>query len=75
MFGLAWIMILLFVLPYIAGMTDAHHHGQPLVQMGSHELFAQPAQPGLRTILHLISASQIARIAGMNHCALPTPLS
>jgi hypothetical protein len=31
---------LLFVLPHIAGMTDAHRHTQPLVEMGSGIHFA-----------------------------------
>jgi hypothetical protein len=33
-------VILLFVLPHIAGMTGVHHWAQPLVEMGSRELFA-----------------------------------
>jgi hypothetical protein len=35
-----WTMIFLFVLPCIARMTDACHHAQKLVKMGSHKLFA-----------------------------------
>jgi hypothetical protein len=31
---LAWTAIFLFVLPHGAGMTNAHHHAQPLVEMG-----------------------------------------
>jgi hypothetical protein len=31
----------LFVLPYLAGITGTCHHFQPLVEMESHELFAQ----------------------------------
>jgi hypothetical protein len=30
-----------FVLPHIARMTNANHHTQPLVEMGSCKLFAQ----------------------------------
>jgi hypothetical protein len=34
-------MILLFVLPFQAGMTGVCHHTQPLDEMRSLELFAQ----------------------------------
>jgi hypothetical protein len=34
-------IILLFVLPQVAGMTGVHHHTQSLVEMGSNKLFAQ----------------------------------
>jgi hypothetical protein len=34
-------MIVLFVLPHIAEMTDVYHCAQPLVEMGSPELFAE----------------------------------
>jgi hypothetical protein len=37
----AWITILLFVHPLIAGMTGAHHYAQTFVEMGYQELFAQ----------------------------------
>jgi hypothetical protein len=37
--GQAWTMTL-FVLSCIAGMTDPWHCAKPLVEMGSHELFA-----------------------------------
>jgi hypothetical protein len=36
---LAWTMILLFMLPCVAGMTSSCHWAQPLVEMGSHKLF------------------------------------
>jgi hypothetical protein len=39
--GLAWTVILLFVLPHIAGMTGMHHCTEPLFEVGSHELFAR----------------------------------
>jgi hypothetical protein len=41
MLRLTWIVIFLFVLPYIAGMTGMHYHAQPFVEMMSHEYFAQ----------------------------------
>jgi hypothetical protein len=37
----AWTQILLCMLPFIAAMTGTHHHTQPLIEMGSHELFAE----------------------------------
>jgi hypothetical protein len=37
----AWTVILLSVLPHETGMTGMYHHTQPLIEMGSHELFAQ----------------------------------
>jgi hypothetical protein len=40
---LAWNIILLFMLPCFAGMTGMNHYAQPLVKMGSLELFAQVA--------------------------------
>jgi hypothetical protein len=47
-------------------MTGMYHHTQLLlVEVGSHELFAQV---GLELIL-LISASQVARIIVVSHCA------
>jgi hypothetical protein len=45
----AWTSILLFLLPCLPGMIGTCHSTQPLVEMGSHELFARLA----------ISASQI----------------
>jgi hypothetical protein len=36
---LAWIMILLFVLLYISGMTGVYHCIQSLVEMEHHEIF------------------------------------
>jgi hypothetical protein len=51
-------VILPFVLPHIAGITDMHHHAQPLVEMESQELLAQP---DLKTIL-LISTSRVTGI-------------
>jgi hypothetical protein len=38
---LAWVVIFLFVLACIAWMTGISHHDKLLVEMGSHELFAQ----------------------------------
>jgi hypothetical protein len=41
MHGTAWIVILLFVLPHVDGMTGTvHQHAQLLVEMGSPKLFA-----------------------------------
>jgi hypothetical protein len=37
----AWTTILLFVLPRTAEMTHMYQHTQPVVEIGSHELFAQ----------------------------------
>jgi hypothetical protein len=34
-----WIMSLLLVLPYAAGMAGMYHHTQPLVGKEIHELF------------------------------------
>jgi hypothetical protein len=34
------IMILLFVLSHLAGITEMYHYAQPLVKMGWPELFA-----------------------------------
>jgi hypothetical protein len=39
--GPAWALVLLFVLTYRAEMTGASPHIQPLVELGSHELFVQ----------------------------------
>jgi hypothetical protein len=41
MFCLGWGPLDLFMLPVVAGMTDARHYTQLLVEMGSQELFAQ----------------------------------
>jgi hypothetical protein len=35
-----WTVVLLFVLLHITRMTGIYHHAQPLVEMGSCELFA-----------------------------------
>jgi hypothetical protein len=43
----AWSLILLFMLPCIAGMAGARHHTQPLVEMGCCEI---PPSPGLELI-------------------------
>jgi hypothetical protein len=59
--GMAWTLILLLMLPHVAGMSDACHHNQPFVDMGSCEIF------GGASILP-ISASQVVRITGMSHC-------
>jgi hypothetical protein len=59
-------VILLFVLLHIAGMTGMCHHTQPLVEMGSCELFAWP-----QNMILLISASQVASITGINHPVQP----
>jgi hypothetical protein len=48
----------------IAGMTGAYHPAQLLVEMGSHELFCS-GWP--RTMILLISASQVAQIIGVSH--------
>jgi hypothetical protein len=55
-----WTSSSYFTLPTRAKMTGTHHHTQQLVEMGSHELFAQAG-------LLLISASQTASITGMHH--------
>jgi hypothetical protein len=39
--GLAWTVIHLLVLPYVAWMIGAFHHAEPFLEMGSHKLFAQ----------------------------------
>jgi hypothetical protein len=36
---LVWTIILLFVLPAVAGMTGMHHCAQSLVEMGSCDIF------------------------------------
>jgi hypothetical protein len=38
---LSWTTILLFVLLHVPGMAGAHHHTQPLVEIGSQELFTR----------------------------------
>lgn len=49
-----------FILPTIAGMTDARHHSQLFsVEMGSHERFCT-GWP--ETIILLITVSQVVRI-------------
>jgi hypothetical protein len=40
LFRTAWTVSLLFVLPYVAGMTGTPYHTQLLVEMESWELFA-----------------------------------
>jgi hypothetical protein len=57
---LAWTSIL-FVLPPLTGMTGTPHHTHPLLEIGSHELFAQAGHE--HTIL-LIYTSH----TGMSHC-------
>jgi hypothetical protein len=37
----SWTVTLLFVLPHIVGMTGTRHCTQPLVGLGSCEVFAQ----------------------------------
>jgi ABC-type transporter Mla maintaining outer membrane lipid asymmetry permease subunit MlaE len=32
--GFGLVLILLFVIPHVAGMTGAHHYTQPLVEIG-----------------------------------------
>jgi hypothetical protein len=48
---------------HIGGMTGMCSCAPPLVEMGSHKLFAQD---GL--IIFLLSASWVARIAALSHC-------
>jgi hypothetical protein len=36
---LAWTIMLLFVLPHVAGRTGVHHHAQPLIEMGVSQTF------------------------------------
>jgi hypothetical protein len=63
-------MILLFVLPVIAGMTDVSYHARPLAKRQSCELCAQWL--GLpQMVILLISASQIARITDLCCSAKP----
>jgi hypothetical protein len=45
-------------------MTGTHHQTKPLVEMGVSQTFC-PGWP--QTKIHPISASQIARITGVNH--------
>jgi hypothetical protein len=40
---LAWITILLFLLPCVAWMTGTHHHAQLLVEMGFHKFLPKLA--------------------------------
>jgi hypothetical protein len=58
--------ILLFVLLYVSGVTGMCHNNQPLVQVGSHELYF-----GNRswTLTPPISISWVARITGVSHQA------
>jgi hypothetical protein len=57
---LAWMVILLFVVP--SSLDDSYTPlCTPLVKMNSSELF------GLGTTTFLTSASQVARITGMSH--------
>jgi hypothetical protein len=58
---LAWTTVLLVVLPYISGMTEACHCVQSLVKMGSHKHFAWGS-------ILLISTSEVPRIMGLSHC-------
>jgi hypothetical protein len=36
----AWNAVFLFVLLCVAGMTGTYYHTQPLIEIGSHNLFA-----------------------------------
>jgi hypothetical protein len=54
------------VLPYTAGMTSMHHCAQPLVEMGSCELFTKAV---LKLQSSLVSTSQVATISGLSHQA------
>jgi hypothetical protein len=55
MLQLIWTLVLLFVLPGVAGMTGIYHQTQLLlVEIGSHELFAKT---GLELVILPISAS------------------
>jgi hypothetical protein len=62
-------MILLFVLPCVAGMTGRQHCTQALVEMASCELFGWG---GLSFLL--ISTSQIAGFTGVSLYAQPVLL-
>jgi hypothetical protein len=54
---LAWTAVFLFVLSWVAEVTDASHHAQPLIEMGSW--------------LAPISVSQLAKITNLsNHAQL-----
>jgi hypothetical protein len=64
---LAWISILLFMFPAIAGMTGMYHHKQVLVEMRSHELLPSHTQ-WPQTVIFPISAFSVSSITGMSHC-------
>jgi hypothetical protein len=60
-----WPGFLLFALPRIAGMTGKHHRVQPLVEMGSWELFAwSDLEPQSSWSL---SSHQVERIIGLSY--------
>jgi hypothetical protein len=60
---LAWILILLFILP-ANKMTDEHCHLQQLVEMGLWKIFIKLT---LQTGIFLISAFQVAKITSVYH--------
>jgi hypothetical protein len=62
----AWIMVLLFLLPGVDGITGTCHYAQPLVMMSSCELFC-PGYP--QTTIHLMATSQVARITDLSYHA------
>jgi hypothetical protein len=42
---LAWTVILIFMLPHVAGMTGMQNHTQPLIEMGWRELHPLSPMP------------------------------
>jgi hypothetical protein len=65
-FQLAWITILLFVLPHVAGITGTHHLTQSLVEMGASWIYYS-SWP--QTAILPISTSHVAKITGLSHHA------
>jgi hypothetical protein len=61
--GLTWT-----ILP-TAGMTDMHHHPQPLVEITNEKVLVNFLLGWPQTMIFLISASQVARIIDVTHCA------
>jgi hypothetical protein len=67
--GLAWTVILLFVLPAIAGMTGMYHYTQLLVKMEVSWTFCSG---WFWIVIIPIYASQVVRIAGLSYHIWPT---
>jgi hypothetical protein len=65
---LAWITNLPFVLSHIAGVTGVQHSTQPLVKMGSCELFALA---GLQPRCSWSLPPELSRITDLSHHAWP----